>query len=72
MTTIFRSIFATLEGDCLPSATEVGVVAPPSIKSASELTPVEIKVVSEEKPAEATATLALKKIEEAKVEKLGE
>ena len=72
MTTIFRSIFATLEGDCLPSATEVGVVTRPSIKSASELTPLEIKLLSEEKPAEATATLALKKIEEAKVEKLGE
>ena len=72
MTTIFRSIFATLEGDCLPSATEVGVVARPSIKSASELTPVGIKLLSEEKSAEATATLALKKIEEAKVEKLGE
>ncbi|KAL5322509.1 hypothetical protein ACEPPN_010482 [Leptodophora sp. 'Broadleaf-Isolate-01'] len=72
MTTIFRSIFATLEGDCLPSAAPVGVITCPSIKSASELTPIEVKILAEEKAAEATATLALKKIEEAKVEKLGE
>ncbi|KAG4433322.1 hypothetical protein IFR05_011195 [Cadophora sp. M221] len=72
MTTIFRSIFATLEGDCLSSATPVGVTIRPSIKPASELTPIQVKLLAEEKAAEATAALALKKIEEAKVEKLGE
>ncbi|KAG4427281.1 hypothetical protein IFR05_017236, partial [Cadophora sp. M221] len=55
-----------------PSATPVGVTIRPSIKPASELTPIQVKLLAEEKAAGATATLALKKIEEAKVEKLGE
>jgi len=72
MTTIFRSIFATLEGDIPHSDSPSGVTIHPSIKPAPELTAIAAKLLAEEKAAEEAAALAVKKIEEARVEKLGE
>ncbi|KAL2064128.1 hypothetical protein VTL71DRAFT_4622 [Oculimacula yallundae] len=64
VTTIFRSIFATLEGD------NITIRFP--AKSEPILTPTAAKILAEEKAAEEAAALAMRKIEEAKVERLGE
>jgi chaperone BCS1 len=79
ITTIFRSIFATLEGDIPPSAK--GRKIP--IRTPTKLSPIEIsngqtvasKLIEEEKKRvedELKEFLARKKIEEEKVHKLGE
>lgn len=70
MTTIFRSIFATLEGDTAPQSSSFGVTIRTPNKVVPELSPAAAKLAAEVKAAEDAAALAIKKIEEAKVERL--
>ncbi|PVH82536.1 hypothetical protein DL98DRAFT_414606 [Cadophora sp. DSE1049] len=72
ISTIFRSIFATLEGDMPASASRNSITIRYPTKPSSDLTTAAAKLIAEEKAAEAAAALALKKIEEARIEKLGE
>ena len=72
ISTIFRSIFATLEGDMPASASPNGITIRSATKSTADPSPAVIKQRADEKAAEAAAALALKKIEEARIERLGE
>ncbi|KAG4414803.1 hypothetical protein IFR04_012075 [Cadophora malorum] len=72
ISTIFRSIFATLEGDMPASASRKGITIRSPMKSTADLSPTATKQRADEKAAEAAAALALKKIEEARIERLGE
>jgi chaperone BCS1 len=74
ITTIFRSIFATLEGDIPPTAksgTKVAIRTPSVTLSKAETSRLELED-EKKKAEEAAAFLALKKREEEKVLKLGE
>lgn len=71
ITTIFRSIFATLEGDIPPSAKPLPTIRLPSSLSKSEAA--RLVIEDEKRKAEELASfLALKKKEEEKVARLGE
>ncbi|KAH7413019.1 BCS1 N terminal-domain-containing protein [Cadophora sp. MPI-SDFR-AT-0126] len=71
ISTIFRSIFATLEGDMPPSATRNSIAIRSPLKCSSDLAPT-AKLLADEKAAEAAAALAVKKIEGARIEQLSE
>lgn len=66
VTTIFRCIFATLEGDVPTSANSGVTIRTP------EVTPAAAKLLAEDKATGIAAALVLQKAKEAKVEKLGE
>jgi mitochondrial chaperone BCS1 len=71
ITTIFRSIFATLEGDIPPSAKPLPAIRGPSSLSKAETALLAIE--DEKRKADELATfLARKKMEEEKVARLGE
>lgn len=71
ITTIFRSIFATLEGDIPPSAKPLPSIRVPSSLSKSEIA---IRLIEDEKKKaeELASFLEMKKKEEEKVARLGE
>ncbi|PMD40489.1 hypothetical protein L207DRAFT_543976 [Hyaloscypha variabilis F] len=72
ITTIFRSIFATLEGDIPPTAKPLPTIRVPS--SSLSKTEISLRAIEDEKrkAEEEAEFLALKKREEEKVAKLGE
>jgi chaperone BCS1 len=72
ITTIFRSIFATLEGDIPPSAKTLPKIRVPS--SSLSKAEISLRAIEDEKKKaeEEAAFLARKKIEEEKVARLGE
>ncbi|KAK0121995.1 hypothetical protein ONS95_010263 [Cadophora gregata] len=72
ISTIFRSIFATLEGDVPASASRSNLSIRSPTRSESKLTASAVKQLAEEKVTQAAAALAIQKTEQARIERLGE